>query len=187
MTIYLYTRVSTEKQSVDAQEQELLKRYPSGTVIRETASGVKARPELEKLLQAAQPGDTIAVAALDRLGRKLSDILLRLEDLHKRGVIVISLRESVDYSTAAGKFMVHAFCIMAELERGLISERTRLALQAKKAAGKKLGARPKYGSELVAKAVDLRSKKLGLKEISKETGISMSRLSELFVERRLSA
>lgn len=183
MAIYLYCRVSTDKQHTDSQEQDLKARFPDGTIVRETASGAKTRPELEKLLERLQKGDTIAVVALDRLGRKLTEILLRLDDLHRRGINVVSLREKVDYSTPAGKFTVHAFCMMAELERGLISERTKAALQALKARGVRLGHAPIFTEDQIAKAIKLRHRGRCLREIAKVTGIGKTRLCEIFAER----
>lgn len=66
MTYFIYSRVSTDGQSTDAQVLQLLKKYPEAEVVTETRSGMKARPFLSALLDQLSKGDTIVVAALDR-------------------------------------------------------------------------------------------------------------------------
>lgn len=180
MAIYLYMRVSTGKQSTDTQEHDLLKRFPDGVVVKETASGVKHRPELERLLNTAQKGDTIAVAALDRLGRKLTEILSKIEDLYRRGINIVSLREGVDYSTPSGRLVTQVMMAVAELERTLTAQRTSATLQALKAKGVRIGRPPEHSPEAVQAAFRLRAGGKCYTEISKATGISRARLTGLF-------
>lgn len=87
---FIYSRVSTGNQDATNQTTNLKQQFPHAEVIEETASGGKARPALERLVQELQSGDTLVVAALDRLGRKTSEILLLVEDLEKRGIILRS-------------------------------------------------------------------------------------------------
>ena len=74
MAEYLYCRVSTWDQSTEPQTQALLKKYPNAIVITETASGWKSRPMLKELISRMQEGDTLIVAAFDRLGRNALDL-----------------------------------------------------------------------------------------------------------------
>jgi len=180
MSIYIYCRVSSNKQVVDTQEHDLLKRYPEAFLYRETASGVKERPELEKLLKKIQSGDTLAIAALDRLGRKLLDIIGLIEGLYKRGVNIVSLREGVDYSTPSGRFTAQAMVMVAELERSLISQRTKAALQAKKEKGQRLGPPGKHSVETLTLAMNMRNDGHTFNEISKATGMSKGSVVSLF-------
>lgn len=175
--IYLYMRVSTGKQSTDTQEHDLSKRFPDGVVFKETASGVKQRPKLQELLGILQPGDTIAVAALDRLGRKLTEILNMVEDLHRRGINLVSLREGVDYSTPTGRLVVQVLMAVAELERSLIGQRTSATLQAMKAKGLKVGRPAKFDAKTVALAKTLHAQGRSYPQIREATGISAARLS----------
>ena len=170
----------------DNQEHELLKRFPDGVMVRETASGVKNRPALEKLLQQVQAGDTIAVVALDRLGRKLSEILFKIEELYRQKVNVVSLREGVDYSTPTGRLVTQVMLAVAQLERDLIGERTRASLQAKKARGEHVGRRSKYSEATINAAMELRKQGKTFKMISREVGVPASRLCEI-LRARLSA
>lgn len=178
--IYLYMRVSTGKQELDTQEHDLGKRYPTGLVFKETASGMGARPKLQQLIETVKGGDTVVVAALDRLGRRTSEILLLIETLHKRGVNVVSLREGMDYNTPGGRAFMSMMLVMAQLERDLISQRTKAALQAKKAAGVRLGALQKHPQEMIDLAFKLHAEGRSLRQIVPETGISRNRLSVIF-------
>lgn len=136
---YIYARVSTDTQTTDGQLTTITKAFPQASVVTETASGAKSRPILKALLGELNEGDTLIVAALDRLGRRTSEVLAIIEDLDQRGVILKSLREGVDYSTPVGRLVTQVLCSVAELERNLISERTKAGLEAAKAQGKQLG------------------------------------------------
>jgi DNA invertase Pin-like site-specific DNA recombinase len=165
-------RVSTGKQQTDTQEYDLLKRYPEGIAHKETASGVKARPVLEALVRDVTPGSTIVVSALDRLGRKTSDILRLIETLQKKSVNVISLREQMDYSNPTGRLVMQIMASVGELERSLIAQRTKAALQAKKAAGVRLGTPPKHGEATKAAVRAARASGQSYREITKALGVS---------------
>ena len=81
------------------------------------------------------------VAALDRLGRSLSEVLELLGWLRENGIEIISLRESVDQDSAMGRAMLHLATVFAEMERDLARERTLAGLERVRATGKHLGAR----------------------------------------------
>ncbi len=177
---YIYSRVSTERQKAENQTLNLKAKYPDAVVFEETASGAKVRPVLETLIgHVLKPGDSLIVAALDRLGRRTSEVLALIEDLSRRGITLISVREGVDYSTITGKLVTQILCSVAEMERNLISERTRDALAAKKAQGVKLGARPKIPAETVARVRELRREGRKFQEIADLTGVSLGRVHTL--------
>lgn len=176
---FIYSRVSTISQDATNQTSNLRQQFPHAEVVEETASGGKARPALEKLVQQLQAGDTLVVAALDRLGRKTSEILLLVEDLERRGIILRSIRESIDFSTIAGRLVCQILISVSEMERRIISERTRLALAAKKKLGIVGGRRPKYSQAQVQEVKTLRSQGMKLKDVSAVTGISVSRIYQL--------
>jgi len=177
--LYIYSRVSTGRQDCENQLSKLKVLYPSAKVIEETASSAKSRPELAKLVLSLVRGDELVVAALDRLGRRTSEVLALIEDLERRGVILKSVREGVDYSTICGRLVTQIICSVAEMERGLIASRTKDALAAKRLQGVYGGRRPKYSSGEVEYALNLRKSGLSLRAISKATGISPSRVSQL--------
>lgn len=96
------------------------------------------RPELEQCLRALQPGNTLVVTKLDRLGRTVRGLVELLDSLKERGVAFRSLSEGVDTTTPQGRLMFNIIASVAEMERELIRERTMAGLAA--AAGR--GGRP---------------------------------------------
>lgn len=179
MAIHTYLRVSTDKQSIDTQEHDLLRRFPGAILHRETASGIKSRPVLEALIPVLQAGDTLAVAALDRLGRRTSQILTLIEALEKRKINVVSLREGLDYATPSGRLTMQILVSVSELERSLISQRTSAAMQALKAKGVRLGRPAKFSGETLNLARTLKAAGRTHREISRATGISPRHLTSV--------
>ena len=176
---FIYSRVSTGLQDAANQTSNIKQMYPHAEVVEETASGGKSRPSLEKLVRELQSGDTLVIAALDRLGRRTSEILLLVEDLERRGIILKSVRESIDFSTIAGRLVCQILISVSEMERRIISERTRLALAAKKKLGIVGGRRPKYSQQQIDQVKTLRAAGVTLKEIARKTGISISRVHQI--------
>lgn len=120
-----YARVSTDEQIIETQIH-LLKEAGCDLVFDDTGeSGAKAsRPKLDLALAELQPGDTLVVWRLDRLGRSLKHLVELNDELAERGVAFESLMEKLDTSTAMGRFVFHILAAVAELERQIIRERT---------------------------------------------------------------
>ena len=111
-------------------------------VFKDVGSGASwNRPGLNRLKAALQPGDCVKVAALDRLGRSLTEVLELPGWLRENGVDIISLRESIDQDSAMGRAILHLAIVFAEMERDLARERTLAGLERIKATGKRLGQR----------------------------------------------
>jgi DNA invertase Pin-like site-specific DNA recombinase len=111
-------------------------------------SGSKAsRPALDRLMRDVGKGlrdfDAIAVWKLDRFGRSLQHLVNAVAQLTEAQVAFVSLRDSLDLSTPAGKLMFHVMAAMAEFELGLIRERVKAGLRGDKPGysrkGKKIG------------------------------------------------
>lgn len=137
-----YARVSTGEQHLDLQI-DALTQGGCEQIFRDEMSGAKAeRPGLREAWQMLRKGDTLVVWRLDRLGRSLKDLVLRMEELEQRGIGFQSLQESIDTASAAGKLQFHVFSALAEFERELIRERTMAGLRAARARGR-LGGRPR--------------------------------------------
>lgn len=165
-----YVRVSTADQasegvSLDAQRGRLaLWRDPSGAGIAppdvfEDAglSGKRAdnRPGLALALDlVCAEGGVLVVYSLSRLARSVRDTLAIAERLESAGADLVSLSESIDTTSAAGKMMFRLLAVLAEFERDLISERTRGALAHKRGRGERAGQIP-YGRRLAADGVHL--------------------------------
>ncbi len=141
-----YARVSTDHQSLD-QQHDALTAAGCERIFNDMLAGARDdRPGLAALLDYAREGDTVVVVALDRLGRSLAGIVRTVETLRERGVMLRSLREGIDYSTAVGRMVAGIFASLAEYERELIHERAAVARHAARARGKHTG-RPRALSD----------------------------------------
>jgi DNA invertase Pin-like site-specific DNA recombinase len=110
------------------------------------------RPALLRCLKKLEHGDTLTVCKLDRLGRSLRDLITMLNDLKRRGVKFRSLTEAIDTETPTGRAMWQMIGVLAELERSLISERTRAGVKAAHRRGVKFGRKPKLKPQQIAHA-----------------------------------
>jgi DNA invertase Pin-like site-specific DNA recombinase len=115
-------------------------------IYQDQTSGKKeSRPGLDACLKALQPGNTLLVWKLDRLGRDLKHLVTTVEDLRMRSVnfkVLTGAGAQIDTTTANGKMCFGLFAVLAEFERELITERTKAGLLAARARGR-MGGRPR--------------------------------------------
>ena len=145
--IYGYIRVSTDKQTVENQRFEITEyakksNLPIDQWIEETVSGTISpdKRNLGKLIQMAKSKDVIICSELSRLGRNIFMIMSILNRLMEMNVSVYTVKEGYRLGDdLTSKVLAFAFSISAEIERELISQRTREALLRKKAEGGVLG------------------------------------------------
>ena len=153
---YGYARVSTDDQKADMQRTAFKKAGCTKIFTDDGLSGATIkRPALLRCLKTLKPGDTLIVWKLDRLGRSLRDLIKMLDDLKAQGVKFRSLTEHIDTDTPTGRAMWQMIGVLAELERSLISERTRAGAAAAKARGVKFGRKPKLTRQQINQAVKL--------------------------------
>src|SRR6516225_1770189 len=147
---YGYARVSTDDQNT-ALQRAALKRAGCTTLFTdEGLSGATVkRPALTRCLKDLRPGDTLIVWKLDRLGRNLRDLITLLDALRAQGIKFRSLTEHIDTETATGRAMWQMIGVLAELERSLISERTRAGVKAARDRGVKFGRKRKLSREQI--------------------------------------
>ncbi len=138
-----YVRVSTAEQNTMRQEI-IMEELGVEKVFIDKASGKSraARPELAKMLDFIREGDTVIVESISRFARSIKDLLELVEELQKKKVEFISKKETIDTSTPQGRFMLHVFGAMAELEREQILQRQAEGIAIAKAAGKYTGRKP---------------------------------------------
>src|ERR1035437_5921444 len=150
---YGYARVSTDDQT-PALQLAALKKAGCKTIFKDDgiSGATTKRPALLRCLKKLEHGDTLTVWKLDRLGRSLRDLITMLDDLKKRGVKFRSLTEAIDTETPTGRAMWQMIGVLAELERSLISERTRAGVKAARRRGVKYGRKPKMTRQQVAHA-----------------------------------
>ena len=157
---YGYARVSTDDQN-PALQLAALKNAACKAVFKDDGpSGATIkRPALLRCLRKLEHGDTLIVWKLDRLGRSLRDLITMLDDLKQRGVKFRSLTEAIDTETPTGRAMWQMIGVLAELERSLISERTRAGVKAAKGRGVKFGRKRKLTPQQIDEARKLLAKK----------------------------
>jgi DNA invertase Pin-like site-specific DNA recombinase len=137
-----YARVSTNEQNLDLQ-MDAFKKAEIKKVFCDKVSGVKSqKPELENLLESARKGDPIVVWRLDRLGRSTVQLIQFIEELKEKKIIIKSLTEPIDTSTATGIMLYQFTCVLAEHERNVLRERTKAGLESARTRGR-IGGRPK--------------------------------------------
>jgi len=185
---YGYIRVSTDRQRVDNQEFEIAKFCKKNGIkidewIRETISGTKTpdKRKLGGLLERIEKGDLIVCSELSRLGRSLLMIMSILNRLLDTGAKVWTIRDNYRLGDdIQSKVLAFAFGIAAEIERDLISQRTKEALKLRVAEGVILG-RP-VGRK--SSSVKLTGKEKEIKQL-RENGVSKSELGRMFGVNRM--
>lgn len=170
--IFGYARVSTNDQNLDLQLDEL-KKHGCESIFKEKATGATAdRPELNELLKRLRQGDKVIVYKLDRISRSTKHLIELSETFEEMGVDLVSIQDGIDTSTSIGRFFFRTIASIAELERDIISERTKAGLESARARGR-LGGRPKKSKKKIELAIKMyNSKEHTLKEIEEATGVS---------------
>lgn len=195
MRVALYARVSTSNNGQDPMVQirelrEYCERrgwHIAGEYVDVGISGTKEkRPELDRLITDAHRRrfDTVIVWKFDRFARSVSHLLRALETFQALGIHFVSLSESLDTSTPAGKMVFTVLGAVAELERSLIVERVKAGLRNAKAKGKRLG-RPKVHVDSVG-IVTLRRAGRSWSEIARQTGWTKGTIQRAFYAQNAS-
>lgn len=145
--IYGYLRVSTDKQSLENQKFEINRYCKRENIsvdrwVTETISGTKNFEErkLGKMIKKLNKDDVLVCSEISRLGRNLFQIMMILNICMQKGIQVWTIKDNYHLGMdIQSKVLAFAFGLLAEIERDLISQRTKEALARLKAEGKKLG------------------------------------------------
>ena len=180
MTVYGYTRVSTDGQSLAAQIAEL-KAAKCAKIFQEKISGARSdRKPLMRLITALAKGDVLVVTRLDRLARSTRDLLNLLGTIAEKGAGFKSLRDAwADTTTAHGRLMLTVLGGLAEFERELIRTRTGEGRERAKARGVVLGRKPKLSPHQRREALARREAGEVLTDIARTYNVSHSTISRL--------
>ena len=179
-----YARVSKAdgSQMLDLQRDALTcAGVAAERIYEDHASGRKDhRPGLEACVKALQPGNTLTVWKLDRLGRDLKHLVNTVDELRARGVglrVLAGAGAEIDTTTANGRLVFGIFAALAEFERELIAERTRAGLAAARARGR-LGGRPrKMDRAMLRMAMNaMASRETNAQDLARRLGITTTTL-----------
>lgn len=171
-----YARASLEKQAIERQLDELAAAgVDLRNIFQEKITGTRRdREELNRMLASLQPGDTVIVVELSRIGRSSKDILEIVDLIHRQGAHFRSLSEKwLDTTTPQGQLIFTIFAGLCQFERDLIAERTKSGLAAAKARGR-YGGRPATEEETAETVMALHESGIGPTDIAKQTGVSRS-------------
>lgn len=185
----LYVRVSTDSQDLDHQEQDLRdelgrRGWELAGVYREVASGSSwaRRAQLGRLRHDAAMNrfQAVLVWSISRLGRSTVEVLRIAQELHSRGVGLVSLKEpALDLTSSMGRFVLTVWAAISELELEQIRERTRSGLEGARRRGRRLGRPPKVTPAQVRSLVAMYPRRGGIARAARMLGISPRHVSRL--------
>src|SRR3954453_14339218 len=200
MKTIAYLRVSTGSQDLANQKLAVLdyarqKRFAIDRFVEAQVSSRKGAAErrIEELLGSLTAGDRLVVSELSRLGRSLGQVIQLVDELVKRKVRFVAIKEDIRFDGKQDlqtKVMIALFGLFAEVERDLISERTKEGLAAVRTQGRLLG-RPKGSrgtSKLDGKEGEIRmllEKEVSKASIAKILGVSVTNLRHFIRTRKL--
>lgn len=172
-----YARVSTQDQNLESQI-DLLEKEGCEKIYTDIASGVREdRKGLKEMLEFLRRGDTVITYKNDRIFRSLKNMIDLIDTFNEKGVHFKSLSEpEFDTTSANGKFLLQIFAAVAEFERNLISERTKVGLNNARKRKKLLG-RPKGFKKVTIEKYQYakhlyENKNLPIEEVCKRAGVS---------------
>ncbi len=189
--IYAYIRVSTEMQNFENQQFEITNWCNSHNLsidrwISESVSGTTAidKRELGKTIRKMKQGDMLICTEISRLGRNMLMIMSILNSCVNKGISIRTIKDNFDLKdNINSKIIAFAFALASEIERNLISQRTKEALMVKKLAGVRLGRPPGSSRKRtrvcgdIQKIRQLHAEGVTLAKIAKKYGIHRNTLS----------
>jgi putative DNA-invertase from lambdoid prophage Rac len=144
--VFAYARVSTVEQLTENQREQISSagyKIEQRRFVEEKVSGsvpALLRPGFKKLLEKLEPGDTLVVTKLDRIGRDSIDVQKTVELCAEAGVRLVVLQlGNLDLTSSSGALMIKVLAAVADFERELIIERTRAGQERARAAGTHMG------------------------------------------------
>lgn len=191
MNVGIYARVSTHDQQTLPMQIAAMRKYAKARAwkivlqVEDVGSGVKERPQRERLLIAARKReiDAVLVWKLDRWGRSLTDLVTTLQELSELGVGFISLTEALDMGTPTGRAMAGLLAVFAEFERDLLRERVKAGIAHAREQGKPHG-RPQTAGHKSDKVIELYYQGQNKSQIARELGIGRTSVRRIIDSQR---
>jgi putative DNA-invertase from lambdoid prophage Rac len=189
MRAVIYSRVSTDKQSMDSQVVELReyctrRGWPDVREYSDRISGAKfSREGLDALMREIRKGrvDVVVAAKLDRLGRSLPHLAQLISEMTAHRVALVIPAQGIDTSASnpAAQLQLNILCAVAEFEREIIRERVNAGLKAAKARGARFG-RPSTLRQHLSRVGQLRETGQNVSQIARELRLPYSSAHKLF-------
>jgi DNA invertase Pin-like site-specific DNA recombinase len=196
--IVAYLRASTDKQDLSHQKLEILEyarrqglRVDEYLELTISSRKTSKQRRIDELTQMLEETDTLIVTELSRLGRSTAEVIALVNALVERNIRLIAIKQNLDISRQDmnSKIIITLFSLFAELERDLISLRTREALAAKKAQGRPLGKpkgtlqKSKFDQD-VTRIKELLGYGLSVRKIAKVLGYSSHIALNTYINKR---
>lgn len=184
-----YARVSTESQNLDRQIDALIEYgIDKRNIYQEKITGTKRnRPELDKMIDELQESDIVIVADLTRISRSTKDLLEIVDKIKSKGAAIKSIKDTWLDTTSTNPyndFLLTVMSGLSQLERDLISQRTKEGLASAKARGRN-GGRPSKRNEKSDMVQLLLNNGYKIVDIVKETGLSRSTVNRIINDLQL--
>ena len=183
-----YARVSTDGQNLDRQIDALKAvGVDSRVLYQEKITGTKKdRPELQRMLKELNEGDVVIITDLTRISRSTKDLLDIIEKIKNKGASIRSLKDTWLDTTSNNPyndFLLTVMSGLSQLERDLISQRTKEGLESAKARGRN-GGRPSKQNAKGDVVKALADSGMKIVDIVKETGLSRSTVNRILRENK---
>lgn len=180
-----YARVSTDDQDLTMQIKALMgSGIPRDRIFAEKVSGAARRlPQRARAIKmACRPGWTLRVWKLDRLGRSMRDVVTIADEMKRAGAYIQTMDGVDTRNPIVGALLLQMLAIVAEFERGMIAQRTKAGMAARKEAGARFGAPRKiFGDRLKTIRAELRERdpatrklRYTVEEVAQRNGVSPS-------------
>lgn len=184
-SVYGYARFTTDDPQLDEQIKALVQYgVERDRIFTDGVARGAARPGFKAAFTLLRPGAVLVVCKIDRLGRDLSEVVQSADIVRQSGATLVSLAEDIDTSTATGSAMYEMIGTLAQIERGMIVERTKSGIAAARDKGRNPGRRSQMTPDIRRVVVDHMRAGLSFVEIAPMVGVSKSTLYNFASELR---
>lgn len=171
-----YARVSTKDQNLELQMNALNNEGCDKIYTDKMSGTVKNRPGLDLCFDQLRKGDVFVVWKLDRLGRSVRHLVSFMNSLEEKEIDFKSIKDNIDTSTPSGRFYFHLMASLAQMERDLISERTKAGLDAARNKGRVGGRKRSMTDSKIKAAKNLLDSGSSYSDVAENLGVALPTL-----------